>query len=75
MTKNKNTNTNLEAVISGLEKKYGEGAILRKTDEPSNVKGLPTGCYAIDGLLGCGGLPRGRMVEIYGHESSGRTTL
>lgn len=66
----------LKETISILEKKYGSGVVVRNDEESkTNVKAISTGCYAIDGLLGCGGLPMGRIIEIYGIESSGKTTL
>lgn len=65
----------LEETIAALEKKYGDGAVLRQDEAPASVKAISTGCFAIDGLLGCGGLPVGRLIEIYGMESSGKSTL
>ena len=62
--------------IAQIEKTYGKGSIMRMTDSVVNqVDAIPTGCLAIDLALGIGGLPRGRIVEIYGPESSGKTTL
>ena len=67
----------LEAALSTLRKDYGEGAIMRlnegKTHEP--IEAIPTGSIGLDIALGIGGIPRGRVVEIYGPESSGKTTL
>ena len=67
----------LEAAISSITKAYGEGAIMRLGDARAQVKidVIPTGGLAIDLALGVGGIPRGRVVEIYGPESSGKTTL
>src|SRR5271154_3831544 len=67
----------LDAAISSITKAYGDGAIMRLGDARAQVKieGIPTGGLAIDLALGVGGLPRGRVVEIYGPESSGKTTL
>ena len=67
----------LESAISSITKAYGDGAIMRLGDARAQVKidVIPTGGLAIDLALGVGGLPRGRVVEIYGPESSGKTTL
>ena len=67
----------LEAAISQIEKSYGKGSIMRLGSRdvlvPVNV--IPTGCLSIDAALGVGGFPRGRVIEIYGPESGGKTTL
>jgi recombination protein RecA len=67
----------LEAAISQIEKSYGKGSIMRlgSRDVLVPVSIIPTGCLSIDSALGVGGLPRGRVVEIYGPESGGKTTL
>ena len=67
----------LDSAISSITKAYGEGAIMRLGDARAQVKieVIPTGGLAIDLALGVGGIPRGRVVEIYGPESSGKTTL
>ena len=67
----------LEAAISSITKAYGEGAIMRLGDAQSlrKIDVIPTGGLAIDLALGVGGLPRGRVIEIFGPESSGKTTL
>src|SRR6056297_370502 len=67
----------LSAALSQIEKQYGKGAIMRMGDEARNrdVPVVSTGSMALDAALGIGGLPRGRVVEIYGPESSGKTTL
>ena len=67
----------LEAAIASIHKSYGDGAIMRLGDAQSRVKidVIPTGALALDLALGVGGLPRGRVVEIFGPESSGKTTL
>ena len=67
----------LEATIAQIEKQFGKGAII-KMDETNLYEGIeviPTGCLPLDIALGVGGLPRGRIVEIYGPESSGKTTV
>ena len=68
---------NLQVAISQIEKEYGKGAIMRLGDEhmKTDVATISTGSLALDIALGTGGLPRGRIVEIYGQESSGKTTL
>ncbi len=67
----------LDAVLTQIEKAYGKGAIMKMGAEAGNVdiETIPTGCLALDLALGIGGLPRGRMIEIYGPESSGKTTV
>jgi recombination protein RecA len=66
----------LQLTIDKLEKTYGKGAIMKMGDAPvENVEVIPTGSLGIDIALGIGGLPKGRVVEIYGPESSGKTTL
>ncbi len=66
----------ISTAMSQIEKTYGKGAIMRLGDKTTmNVEYIPTGSLALDVALGIGGLPRGRIVEIYGPESSGKTTL
>ena len=66
----------LETAIAQIEKNYGKGAIMRLGDDiPVNVDAISTGSLSLDLALGIGGVPRGRIVEIYGPESSGKTTL
>lgn len=66
----------LEAAIQQIEKTFGKGSIMKMTDgATSSIEVIPTGCLSVDLALGIGGLPRGRIIEIYGPESSGKTTL
>ncbi|MBQ5311810.1 MAG: recombinase RecA [Oscillospiraceae bacterium] len=66
----------LEAAIAHIEKNYGKGAVMKLGATPEmNVESIPTGSMTLDMALGIGGLPRGRIVEIYGPESSGKTTV
>lgn len=67
----------LEATTAEIEKKFGKGAIMRFGDEAAQLEVgyIPTGSVALDAALGIGGVPRGRIIEIYGPESSGKTTL
>ncbi|MEP7123774.1 MAG: DNA recombination/repair protein RecA, partial [Byssovorax sp.] len=66
----------LKNVIGSIEKQFGKGAIMSLgDDEASDVSVISSGSLAIDDALGVGGYPRGRIVEIYGPESSGKTTL
>jgi len=73
----KETNKGLEAVLSQIRKEFGDGAIMRLGDAetPHDVPSISTGAFSLDLALGVGGLPRGRVVEIFGPESSGKTTL
>lgn len=67
---------NLEAAIAQIEKEYGKGSIMRLGDVGNEkIDVIPTGCLSLDFALGVGGVPRGRIVEIYGPESSGKTTV
>ena len=66
----------LQAAMSKIEKDFGQGSIMRMGDEQiENVEVIPTGSIGLDAALGVGGYPRGRIIEIYGPESSGKTTL
>jgi recombination protein RecA len=66
----------LETALAQIEKNYGKGAIMRLGDDiPVNVEAISTGSISLDMALGIGGVPRGRIVEIFGPESSGKTTL
>jgi len=66
----------LDNLLATLQEKFGEGAIMKLGDVPkSDVAVIPTGSFSLDLALGVGGLPRGRVVEIFGPESSGKTTL
>ena len=66
----------LDDTIANLEKQYGKGTIMKLGDGVINkVEAIPTGSISLDYILGIGGVPRGRIVEIYGPESSGKTTL
>ncbi len=67
----------LEGVMAQIEKQYGKGAIMRlgQTAGDTNIEVLPTGCLSLDIAVGVGGFPRGRIIEIYGPESSGKTTV
>ncbi len=67
----------LETVMSQIEKQYGKGAIMRLGDDAikMNMDVISSGCMAIDIALGIGGIPKGRIIEIYGPESSGKTTV
>ncbi len=67
----------LDGVMAQIEKQYGKGAIMRlgQTAGDTNIEVIPTGCLSLDLAIGVGGLPRGRIIEIYGPESSGKTTV
>ena len=69
-------NKNLDLAIQQIAKDFGDGAIMRLGDSTQmEVEAIPTGNILIDRALGCGGFPRGRVVEVFGPESSGKTTL
>lgn len=67
----------LDAVLLQIEKQYGKGSIMRLGDEAgqTEIEVIPSGCLTLDLALGVGGFPRGRIIEIYGPESSGKTTV
>lgn len=67
----------LEAAISQIEKQFGKGSVMKMGDkvDSMNVETVPTGCLSLDIALGLGGLPRGRVIEIFGPEASGKTTV
>lgn len=67
----------LDGVMAQIEKQYGKGAIMRLGQQAADegIEVLPTGCLSLDLAIGVGGLPRGRIIEIYGPESSGKTTV
>ena len=66
----------LDMALASIEKQFGKGAIIRMGERAQqNIQVIPTGCLDLDMALGVGGLPRGRVVEIYGPESSGKTTV
>ena len=67
----------LDSMMAQIEKQYGKGAIMRLGQQAgdANIEVLPTGCLSLDLAIGVGGLPRGRIIEIYGPESSGKTTV
>lgn len=76
ISKNDNKKKALETALSQIEKKYGEGAIMRLGEGNAlNIEAIPTGSIALDAATGIGGFPKGRIIEIYGPESSGKTTL
>lgn len=66
--------TAMSSALSVLQKKYGESVIIKK-DKDLGVESIPTGCYSLDAVFDCGGLPRGRIIEVFGQESSGKSTL
>ena len=67
----------LDAAIAKLEKDFGKGTVMRLGDSSAHVavETVPTGCLSLDLALGLGGVPKGRVIEIYGPESSGKTTV
>jgi len=69
-------NKDLEEAINEIKQRFGEGAIMKlKEIQPSDVDVIPTGSISLDMILGVGGVPRGRVIEIFGPEASGKTTL
>ena len=77
MAEKKAGNTQLDAVLNQIRKEFGEAAIIRMGDAEAkkDIPVIPTGAFSLDLALGVGGLPRGRVVEVYGQEASGKTTL
>ncbi len=66
----------LESVFGQIEKQFGSGAVMRLGEKPAvKIDAIPTGSIALDAALGIGGVPRGKIIEIYGPESSGKTTV
>jgi recombination protein RecA len=67
----------LEAALAQIDKNFGKGSIMRlgENNHAHDIEAIPTGSLGLDLALGIGGLPRGRVIEIYGPESSGKTTL
>ena len=66
----------LDAAMSQIEKQFGKGSVMKLGDYKSmNIEAISTGALNLDIALGIGGIPRGRIIEIYGPESSGKTTL
>ena len=76
MEKNDNRSKALETAIGTIEKKFGKGSVMRLGEQSSlTIEHVPTGSLSLDMALGCGGYPKGRIIEIYGPESSGKTTV
>src|SRR4028118_1204662 len=69
--------TALQGALTQIERQFGKGTVMRMGDEGAQVKvnAIPTGALSLDLALGIGGVPRGRIVEVFGPESSGKTTL
>ena len=76
-TSNENKKKALDLALAAIEKQYGKGAIMKLdgTQRTEKIPVIPTGCLALDVALGVGGIPKGRIIEIYGPESSGKTTM
>lgn len=76
MEKDQNKLKALESAIAQIEKQYGQGAIMKLGDTTKmQVEAVPTGSLSLDLALGVGGIPKGRIIEVYGPESSGKTTV
>ena len=76
MSENQEKSKALEAALSQIEKQFGKGSIMKLGEfQAVNVEAIPTGALSLDIALGIGGIPRGRIIEIFGPESSGKTTL
>src|SRR5476651_841385 len=66
----------IESALQQIEKKFGKGAIMRLGERPhEDIGAISTNCLSLDAAIGVGGFPRGRIVEVHGPESSGKTTL
>ena len=77
MVKDQNKLKALESALAQIEKQYGKGSVMKLGDTSAhmNIETIPTGSISLDIALGLGGVPRGRIVEVYGPESSGKTTV
>ena len=76
MAENNEKRKALDVALSQIEKQFGKGSVMRLGDyKAMEIDAIPTGALSLDIALGIGGVPRGRIVEIYGPESSGKTTL
>lgn len=77
MIKDTNKLKALESALAQIEKQYGKGSVMKLGDKGSHMKieTVPTGCLSLDLALGLGGVPKGRIIEVYGPESSGKTTV
>ncbi|MCX8513674.1 MAG: recombinase RecA [Candidatus Pacebacteria bacterium] len=76
MDTDKKTDKSVDELLKTIQNKFGEGSIMKMGDQPKvNIDVVPTGSLGLDYALGVGGLPRGRVIEIFGPESSGKTTL
>jgi recombination protein RecA len=75
--KSKDKDKAIELAVSQIERQFGAGAVMRLGEEQMNleVEAISTGALSLDAALGVGGVPRGRIIEVYGPESSGKTTL
>ena len=71
----KQNNPELEKFLKEIEKKFGERAVCEFDNSVAHVEAIPTGIPSLDYILGIGGLPRGRVIEIYGAEGAGKTTI
>ena len=66
----------LESAMKDIERQFGKGSIMRLDDKSTlDIESISTGCISLDIALGIGGVPKGRIIEVYGPESSGKTTL
>ena len=74
---NDNKQKALDMALSQIEKQFGKGAVMKLGDQGANmnIETIPTGSLSLDIALGLGGIPKGRIIEIYGPESSGKTTV
>jgi len=76
LAKNKDQEQALDMAVKRIEKQFGQGSIMRLGDRTSlDIESIPTGALPLDIALGVGGIPKGRIIELYGNESSGKTTL
>jgi len=77
MSNKNNKKTAIDLAMTQIDRQFGKGSIMRLGDESARVRidAIPTGCLSLDAAVGIGGIPRGRISEIYGPESSGKTTL
>ena len=75
MKNSEDTGGTIEEAVKSLKKQYGNSVILESSDTPQKIEAISTNCFAIDRLLGCGGIPKGRICEVFSEPSAGKSSL